>query len=169
MPWTGAPGTNADAGTPVAVVVGKQPSNVSVPDVTGQDADSARSALTKAGFQVQVQGDTSGDAVVTGMNPSAGTKVAKGTTVTITMGSSNSGNQVQMPNLVGMDVASAQAAVQQAGLTNVRRQNVPVNDRSQDGKIQQQTVPAGQQIDKDQQVTVLVGQYSVIPSGGGGN
>ncbi|WP_103384572.1 Stk1 family PASTA domain-containing Ser/Thr kinase [Pseudonocardia dioxanivorans] len=164
-----APGTNADAGTPVAVVVGKQPSNVSVPDVTGQDADSARSALTKAGFQVQVQGDTSGDAVVTGMNPSAGTKVAKGTTVTITMGSSNSGNQVQMPNLVGMDVASAQAAVQQAGLTNVRRQNVPVNDRSQDGKIQQQTVPAGQQIDKDQQVTVLVGQYSVIPSGGGGN
>ncbi|GJF02177.1 Stk1 family PASTA domain-containing Ser/Thr kinase [Pseudonocardia sp. D17] len=164
-----APGTNADAGTPVAVVVGKQPSNVSVPDVTGQDADSARSTLTKAGFQVQVQGDTSGDAVVTGMNPSAGTKVAKGTTVTITMGSSNSGNQVQMPNLVGMDVASAQAAVQQAGLTNVRRQNVPVNDRSQDGKIQQQTVPAGQQIDKDQQVTVLVGQYSVIPSGGGGN
>ncbi len=90
-------GANAPGGSAVNVVVGKEPSTVSVPpDVTGQSADAATTALKQAGFQVKVSGDTGNNATVASTNPSAGTKVAKGTTVTLTMSGSSNGGQVQV-------------------------------------------------------------------------
>ncbi|RTL71013.1 MAG: Stk1 family PASTA domain-containing Ser/Thr kinase [Pseudonocardiaceae bacterium] len=158
-------GANAPGGSAVNVVVGKEPSTVSVPDVTGQSADAATNTLKQAGFQVKVSGDTGNNATVASTNPSAGTKVAKGTTVTITMSGSSNGGQVQVPNFVGMDLATAQAAAQQAGLTRVSRQNVTVTDPSQVGKVVAQTPQAGSNIDPEDQVVLGVGRLGV----GGGN
>jgi serine/threonine-protein kinase len=150
-------GANAPGGSAVNVVVGKAQSTVSVPDVTGQSADAATNTLEQAGFQVKVSGDTGNNATVASTNPSAGTKVAKGTTVTLTMSGSDSG-QVQVPDFTGMDVQTAQAAAQQAGLTRLSQQNVTVTDASQDGKVVAQNPRAGSTVDKDQQVVLGVGR-----------
>ncbi|ODT99096.1 MAG: serine/threonine protein kinase [Pseudonocardia sp. SCN 72-86] len=151
-------GANAPGGSAVNVVVGKELSTVSVPDVTGQSADAATNTLKQAGFQVKVSGDTGNNATVQSTNPSAGTKVAKGTTVTLTMSSSSDNGQVQVPDFSGMDVATAQAAAQQAGLTRLSTQNVTVTDPTQNGKVVAQNPRAGQTVDKDQQVVIGVGR-----------
>ena len=70
--------------------VSKGPKQATVPDVTSQDEDSARSTLESAGFTVTVQqqdvGDPGLDGIVLSQSPRGGTKADKGSTVTITVG-----------------------------------------------------------------------------------
>ena len=68
----------ASVSTPAAEPTTVQ--NVTVPDVTGKDAESARSVLVAAGFAV----DTTGDGTVAnGTTPGAGALVAPGSKVTV--------------------------------------------------------------------------------------
>jgi serine/threonine-protein kinase len=61
-----------------------------VPDVTAQDEDSARSTLEQSGFVVQVQrqdvNDPGLEGIVLSQSPTGGTKAKQGSTVTITVG-----------------------------------------------------------------------------------
>lgn len=85
-----AAGTQADKGSAVTIVVAKQPSEVSVPNVVGEDEATAIDTLTNAGFKVSEQRvtvtDEGQDGTVVQQDPSGG-KAKPGSTVTIGVGS----------------------------------------------------------------------------------
>jgi serine/threonine-protein kinase len=84
-------GTTTAVGTTISLVVAKQPQDVAVPDVAGQDQNAAGAALLDAGFKVATRTVDVTDPTQVGkvqrQNPSAGRKVKRGSTVTITVGS----------------------------------------------------------------------------------
>ena len=74
----------------VTIRVASAATKMTVPDVTGLDETGARQHLTGARFRVQVVGqpvtDPSQDGVVLDETPAGGSRAAKGSTVTITVG-----------------------------------------------------------------------------------
>jgi serine/threonine-protein kinase len=79
-------GTPVTEDTRVSLEIGKESELVTVPNVVGLDQASAESALKNAGLEVKVEQQESPavpEGRVISQNPSAGTNVAKGTTVTI--------------------------------------------------------------------------------------
>jgi beta-lactam-binding protein with PASTA domain/predicted Ser/Thr protein kinase len=93
--------------------------SVVVPDVQGLPQDEAVTQLVNAGFsrdhiQIQyVQSDqvNAGDAV--GTNPPAGQSVDPGSRITLQV---SKGGMVQIPNVIGQTLATAQQMLQSAGL-----------------------------------------------------
>jgi serine/threonine-protein kinase len=85
-----SPTGSAAPGATITLSVSKGPKQATVPDVTSEDEDSAKSDLQKAGFTVQVQDQTVTDpglyGIVIGEKPSGGTKAPKGSVVVITVG-----------------------------------------------------------------------------------
>jgi eukaryotic-like serine/threonine-protein kinase len=85
-----AQGTKVDKGSTVTIVVAKEPSQVTIPDVTGQDQGSASSTLSAEGLTVitrmQDAADESQNGVVVDQDPPAGERVDKGSRVTIFVG-----------------------------------------------------------------------------------
>jgi beta-lactam-binding protein with PASTA domain len=86
-------GTQVDSGTTVALTVAKAPSQVAVPDVSGEDAPAAISTLSSQGFVIDQQSrdvaTPDGDGVVIEQSPTGGKKVKKGSKVTIVVGKFN--------------------------------------------------------------------------------
>jgi eukaryotic-like serine/threonine-protein kinase len=84
------PGTMVAPGSKVKIVVAQAPTTASVPDVRGQDAVSAASTLTSAGFSVKQQTKTvtnaNKDGIVLSQNPAPNSTEKKGSTVTIVVG-----------------------------------------------------------------------------------
>jgi beta-lactam-binding protein with PASTA domain/predicted Ser/Thr protein kinase len=74
----------------VKLSVSKGPKQSTVPDVTNQDEDSARSTIRSSGFKVAVTRqdveDPGLDGIVLSQDPTGGTKADEGSTVTITIG-----------------------------------------------------------------------------------
>ena len=83
-------GAQLRRGMTVTIRVASAATKMTVPDVTGLDETGARQQLTGAGFRVQVVGqpvtDPSQDGVVLDETPAGGSRAAKGSTVTITVG-----------------------------------------------------------------------------------
>jgi serine/threonine-protein kinase len=86
-------GTTTDTGTVIALTVAKAPSQVAVPDVTGEDQAAAIAALSGAGFVIDQQSKDvptpDGDGVVLQQSPTGGKKAKKGSKVTIVVGKFN--------------------------------------------------------------------------------
>jgi beta-lactam-binding protein with PASTA domain/tRNA A-37 threonylcarbamoyl transferase component Bud32 len=86
-------GTQVDAGSTIALTVAKEPSQVAVPDVTGEDAPTAIAALSGQGFVIDQQSrdvdSPDGDGVVLEQSPTGGKKAKKGSKVTIVVGKFN--------------------------------------------------------------------------------
>jgi beta-lactam-binding protein with PASTA domain/predicted Ser/Thr protein kinase len=86
-------GTQVDSGSTVALTVAKEPSDVAVPDVTGEDVADAVRRLSSGGFEVDQQSrdvdSPEGDGVVIEQDPSGGGKAKKGSKVTIVVGKFN--------------------------------------------------------------------------------
>ncbi|GAA1296687.1 Stk1 family PASTA domain-containing Ser/Thr kinase [Pseudonocardia xinjiangensis] len=156
---TPGPGESAPGGSEVAVVIGAEQTTIQIPDVSGRDADDAEQALTQAGFRVQTQDvDGGGDeGSVVGTNPQAGSRVARGSQVTLQV---SRGNEVEVPNVVGESVSDAQRDLQQAGFRNLSLATADVNSQDQDGKIIKQSVPAGSTADPNDEITITRGRFS---------
>ena len=84
------PTGSAAPNSTVTLSVSKGPRQSTVPDVTNQDEQSAKSTLQSAGFEVSVERedvqDPGLDGIVLSQNPTGGTKAPHGSTVTITVG-----------------------------------------------------------------------------------
>jgi eukaryotic-like serine/threonine-protein kinase len=125
-----AAGVTVPAGTPVALVIGREVTTVAVPDVAGQSLDQARQTLQSAGFTDVRDEEVDGggeEGDVLGTNPAAGQRVQPGTAVTIQV---SRGNQVIVPDLVGLDRGSALDTLREAGFDagDVREQERTVVD-----------------------------------------
>jgi beta-lactam-binding protein with PASTA domain len=149
-------GTEVTKGTRVRLLVSKGPEQVEVPDVTGLSRESAEARLRDEGFEVAVQEQESdepeGDVV--SQSPGAGTQLTRGDRVTITV--STGRPKVDVPDVVGLGETKATARLSAAGLTPVRQER-QVTDPAQDGVVLEQRPGSGTEVDKGQQVVIVVG------------
>lgn len=148
-----AEGTPAPHGSRIRIFVSSGPPSVAVPNVVGQDKNDARKQLEHAGFSVSIQrafNDAPKDEVVT-QSPTAGTDADKGSQVTLTV--SKGPEQVQVPDVSGMDVKSARAALRGAGF-KVKTIKEPTTGGQ--NTVTSQTPPGGSKADKGSEVTITV-------------
>jgi serine/threonine-protein kinase len=159
---TPAAGENVPAGTAVAVVLGKQQSNVTVPDVVGRNADDAQQQLRQAGFQVRQtkvdRGGDEGDVVAT--DPPAGTPVPQGSTVVLQVTSGDGSSGADMPDVTGDKLPTAQRKLEQKGITDVSVTTRATTDEDSDGRVLSQSPSAGSQISPGDPVSLVVGKVS---------
>ena len=113
-----AGGASVAPGSSVDLVVSTGPCNAVVPDVVGLTQAAAMTAITAAGLYVGTVTEQCSDTVAAGsvisQNPVAGTAVTEGTTVNLVVSSGPC--PVAVPDVVGLDEASAEAAIAAAGL-----------------------------------------------------
>jgi beta-lactam-binding protein with PASTA domain len=161
-------GTRVGKGSTVALRVSK--GQATVPDVRGQDIASAQAALRAAGlvpavFQVP---SAQPKGTVTGQNPLPDKKVARGSKVRINVsaGAGASGGtttqstttttttqQVQAPNVVGLQQNVAQRRLNRAGLA-VRVQYLASSKPS--GQVVDQSPTAGTSVKKGSRIQISV-------------
>ncbi|MDN5748032.1 MAG: Stk1 family PASTA domain-containing Ser/Thr kinase [Pseudonocardia sp.] len=154
-----AAGVLVPGGSAVNVVVGVEPTTVPVPQV-GQDAASARATLEAAGFRVEeTEVDGGGEqGTVLGTSPPAGQPAPPGSTVTLQL---SRGNQVTVPDLVGLSRDDAVDRLNEAGFSNddVQFQERAVSDFGQNDQVIGQSIAPGQTLGDGQQLFVTVGDF----------
>jgi serine/threonine-protein kinase len=107
-------GSKIDKGGTVTLWVSTGPPKVTMPDVKGEQWTQAQQTLVNLGLKPQkfnVGGKTAGQ--VTATEPSAGTKVPKGSTVRVNV--STGPKIATVPSVVGLSIQDATARLNQAG------------------------------------------------------
>jgi serine/threonine-protein kinase len=149
-------GQSVQAGTPVALTIGKAKELVAVIDVTNQKFDTAKGNLEGLGFKVERKDVSSDQAegIVVEQNPKGGSKVKAGSTITLSV-SKGDQQKIQMPQLVGRTVQNARDTLQSLGWRGDLNFQ-PNADPPPDALITRQDPRAGEQIAKDQTITLNV-------------
>jgi len=146
-----AAGTNVSPGQIIRVYVSSGKTPVAVPDVRNMLEETARAAITTRGL---TPGTTTLDYspsvpnnVVISSNPAAGELLREGDTVDLIV----SNGLVNVPAVVGMDAGPASAALNALQL----QVKVTTNTRCSGGKVDQQSLPPGDQPQKAE-ITIRV-------------
>jgi eukaryotic-like serine/threonine-protein kinase len=152
------PGVGADvpAGTKVDLVKSSGPPQVTVPSVSGMTRGDATARLTNAGLVAEVGTAYSNQpsGIVISQGPAAGTTVASGGTVTLSV--SRGPVPIKIPNVTGAQASTAAMSLQNVGLVPV---SVPTSGTaSQVGTVISQSPAAGSKIAPGSQVRIFVGQ-----------
>jgi eukaryotic-like serine/threonine-protein kinase len=154
--------TKVTRGTRVRLFVSSGPEQLTVPDVTGLSRDSAESRLRDEGFGVSVteQESEESEGDVISQSPAGGTELARGETVTITV--STGTPRVDVPDVIGLSERSASSRLSSAGLEPVTQERT-VTDPSQDGVVVEQRPATGTQLDKGDEVVIVIGVFEEPP------
>ncbi len=128
-----------------------------VPNVQGEPVVRAEQSLTQAGFQTErnlVESTPENADRVVDWNPKG--EAAQGTIIRLDVGTGPA--EVEVPNLLGLDRAAAQASLQQRGLalSPDQRQEIVQDDKDVD-RVVVQDPPAGKQLAKGKSVVITVG------------
>ena len=109
-------GSEVDEGSSVEIRVSGGPDTTAVPNAVGRGEAEARDSLVAAGFQVETQEVFSDrePGIVTKQDPPAGSELADGETVTISV--SKGTGLVEVPNVVGLSRGEAEAELSSAKL-----------------------------------------------------
>jgi len=155
-------GTREEVGSRVRLFVSSGPRAIRVPDVVGLSRASAESRLQEEGFDVVVEERESDQPAgeVLDQDPDAGTEVDEGSRVTITISKPEA--KAQVPRVVGMASADAQASLRSAGFA-VAVVERTVAEQSQDGIVTSQRPAGGQEVRKGATVRIVVGRYTEPP------
>ena len=151
-------------GTVVHINVSRGAKPVTVPDVTNQPFANAKSALNGQGFvvgRVDIQSDLPQGTVVA-EDPPAGTSVASGSRITLSV--SKGPATTQVPDVTGQTQGAAEAILTGAGLTPAVIFDL-VTDPSQDGIVQSTDPAPGSDAKSGEVVTVHVGQFQSAAPG----
>ena len=145
----------------VAVLV-TQGSSVTVPNVVGKSQAEAAAALDGAGLKVgKVTQDPSAQAEpggVVSQDPAAGAKADEGSAVDLVIAAVP---QVDVPNVVGLDQASAEKALQQAGLAVGKVTQKQTAD-AKPGVVLEQAPTAGKQANKGSTVDLVAATAALV-------
>jgi serine/threonine-protein kinase len=146
----GPDGEEAPAASPTAT-------QVSVPNVAGQDQATATQNLEAAGLTVgavttQVTSDESQVDTVLVTDPSSGTQVEQGSTVDLVIGVGP--DTVEVPAVIGLDVDRAEATLANAGFDDVQTEEV--DSLSPADQVTDVTPGEGQSVDPSTTVTLQV-------------
>jgi eukaryotic-like serine/threonine-protein kinase len=156
-------GAHQRRNTSVTLEVSRGQHMVEVPSVVGDQQATAETTLRNAGFKTSVtrQGSTEPSGQVIAQDPSAGTSVGFGSTVTITV----STGLVIVPNVVGELEAEAIGDIQAQGISNVKVVHQTTATRSEDGRVLEQAPSAGTRIPSTDSVTIFVGRFRETTTG----
>jgi len=147
----------------VELVVSKGLQPVGVPDVVSETLDDARKAFDERRLAVVVSARQPSDlipaGVVTSENPSPGTEVPPGTSVSVVVSSGPA--QLAAPQLEGLVVSDATRALQAAGLQGTIEYVVDAN--SAIGTVLKQDPEKGTEMKKGDAVTLDVAVPGVVP------
>ncbi|SDS86231.1 serine/threonine protein kinase [Nocardioides scoriae] len=149
-------GDPADAGSAVDYEVSLGPPDLTLPDVVGDDKDSAAATLRQEGVRVVLSERNADDPTdqVVEMQPPAGTDVAPGSRVTLFW----SDGPEQVPDVVGRTEAEARRLIEAAGFRVSRVTDSNPTDQ-EPGTVLQQSPEAGQTNDAGSTVTIVVSTY----------
>jgi serine/threonine-protein kinase len=149
----------------VTLVVSSGPAQVQIPDESGHDPSVAGNDLGNLGLivskTVQEPSGTITAGLVTRTDPSAGSMVAKGSSVVLYVSSGPA--QVTVPKVTGESLAQASATLVADGF-NVSQVTVAVTQPSQNGIVEAQSPTSGSRAARGSTVAVSVGQYTPPPS-----
>jgi beta-lactam-binding protein with PASTA domain/tRNA A-37 threonylcarbamoyl transferase component Bud32 len=152
-------GDQVQSGSAVTLSIGKGPDTVAVPDLTRQKFDTAKANLEGLGFQV-VREDVSSnepEGTVVDQNPKGG-RIKPGSKITLKV-SKGDQQKIPLPNLVGMRPNDAEDLLRARGWTgNLRQIDDPTREQDEIGRITEQELPPGTQINQNDTVNVRVGR-----------
>ncbi|MEU7855444.1 PASTA domain-containing protein [Nonomuraea sp. NPDC049141] len=136
------------------VTIDLEAPTVEVPDVVGDPLDQAEQEVRDQGLVSSVaQGEAAEPRVVDSQDPAAGTRVPKGSTVTLRLRPptpvSPTPEQVTVPDLSGLSASAARRRVQERGLTLV----IGSGDS---GNVSEQEPAAGSRVERGSSVTVTL-------------
>ncbi|GGV19106.1 Stk1 family PASTA domain-containing Ser/Thr kinase [Streptomyces griseoflavus] len=152
-------GTKIDKESTVALVVSTGAPKVAVPSVVGDNVDDAKAELEgeKYEFVVEVKEkvDAQAPGTVLKQEPGLGAEVEKGTTITLTVAKEQAKSTVPDVTNQSCDAAKAQMTANDL-VGNCTEEEV--DDPNQAGKVLRTTPSANTQVDKNSQVTIVVGK-----------
>jgi serine/threonine-protein kinase len=157
-------GTLFAQGERVSIVVSSGVAKFGVPNVLGLDQSAAESALQDKGLVPVVVEKESDQPVgnVIAQDPIAGSKVASGDRVTITV--STGPGAVAVPDVVGLTRGDARGELQTAGfIVDVKTRDS--QDPADDDIVLDQRPGHGTQLKKGRTVVIYVGRYVPPPTG----
>jgi len=153
-----AGGAQAEKGSTVRVTISSGPDSVTLPDnLVGMSPDDARQAVEALGLKWEVNSskvasDTVAEGKVAQTNPSPGSKVKAGQTITAYLSSGS--DQVEVPDLVGMSQDQARSALKAVGL---ELGNVTTVDSDKDkDRIVSQDPETGAKVKKGTTIAVSI-------------
>ena len=160
-----APGKTVPAKTTVHINVSKGPQQVSVLNVVGQTYDAAAAQLQGAGFAVARQDIESNEqaGVVVAQNPLGGSVVSEGAKITLSV--SKGPTAVNVPDVTGLDEATATAQLQDKGFVVQSRDRV-TSDSTEDGLVLEQRPAALVKVKPGSTVTIVIGRFQGTSSSG---
>src|SRR4051812_10005910 len=160
------PGTKAQEGDEVSLVVSQGPGTKPVPDVIGQPVKAATKTLEEAGFKVEQRDAPSEDVPkgrVVSTSPDTATPIDVGSTVILTV--STGREKADVPNVVGQDREDARAQLEAAGFVVDSKEQ---DDDSHDpGTVLSQDPAAGTELTQGKTVTITVAkepESAAVPS-----
>jgi beta-lactam-binding protein with PASTA domain len=147
------PGADLEGGSQVMVVVSAGRQQVTVPKLVGSTADAAEQLLTAQGLQAikKTIDSPKPKGIVVAQDPADGTRVPKGSTVTLSV--SNGQGEVKVPAVQGMSESDAVAAIVGANLVPVV---IQVPSPKPQGTVIAQDPPANQPVPARSKVRVNV-------------
>jgi serine/threonine-protein kinase len=159
-------GTVLSKGSRVSVFVSSGPGIVAVPDVNGKGRSEAVKTLREQGFKPTVEDQSSSHVakgLVVSTDPSAGTGLQVGSSVTVLV--SSGPREVNVPDVTGEAQAAATATLAAAGLkvTSTKRETAEPTA----GTVISQSPSAGSQLKLGGQVTLVVAESpnrTAVPS-----
>ena len=149
-------GTTVKTKSTITVFVSAGPGDGEVPDVLGQDEDSARDIIESAGFECKVttQASEKTEGTIISQDPSGGSQAEKGSTVTL-VASDGSLSRATMPYLKGKTLGEAQSLLESAGL-KLGNVDYVWSDSYSDGEVMWQQYDAESKLDKNTSVNLQV-------------
>jgi serine/threonine-protein kinase len=166
-----APGTVVARGSGVSIQVGRATAGLlqetEVPGLVGLAEADARALAAQAGFAVlakdRLAGETGGVGLVLEQDPPAGSRLLRGRTLTVTVGRLLL-LPVRVPDAAGLDQASAEKAVRDAGF-GVETTSAATLPGSA-GRVVSQDPAAGAMAYRGSTVRLAIGRSLVPPSAG---
>jgi beta-lactam-binding protein with PASTA domain len=153
------PGTNVNKGDTIKLTVSTGAPKVAVPSVLGKSLDEAKATLEGDQYQFTVktktQVSTEAEGTVLEQDPTLGTEVEKGSTITLTVAKAEEKSTV--PDVSGKTCDEAKAQMQDNDLVG-NCTEVDTNDPNQAGKVIATDPQAGTQVDKNSTVNIQIGK-----------
>ncbi|MFC9804982.1 Stk1 family PASTA domain-containing Ser/Thr kinase [Streptomyces griseoaurantiacus] len=153
------PDSEAKKGDTIDVVVSTGAPKVAVPSVVGDSLDDATAKLESDKYQFDVKTKTKESSeepnTVLEQDPSLGTEVEKGSTITLTIAKAEAKSTV--PDVTDASCDDAKARMQENGLTG-NCTEVETDDQGKVGKVLQTSPSAGSKVDKGSQVNIQIGK-----------
>jgi serine/threonine-protein kinase len=149
-----AAGDKAKEGSTVNLTVSDGPPDEVIPDVEGLPLKQALNTLRKAGFQTDINeesSDTVKKGIVIGTTPQGGTLLGAGDRVTVDV--SSGPPRFAVPNLIGLDQDAAETALEDKDLVPVVQEQ---ESDQPEGKVFQQDPAPNTQASKGDRVTITV-------------